>query len=135
MIAGYADVMPNAATEPFDPDWEGLARYETAGWLRVFTARSGATLAGYNMLTIAPNLFCRTMLRAHGISFWLHPAYRAGWAGVRLIRRAEQGLRKEGTMTVQYTLQYKFQAERGGVARLMEYCGYQPIGPVYEKVL
>lgn len=135
MIAGYNEVMPNAATEPFDPDWDGLGRYEMAGWLMVFTARARGGIVGYNLLTVAPNLFCRTMLRATGISFWLHPAYRSGWNGVRLICRPEHRLRGEGVQKVRYMPQFKFQAERGGVGRLLDRCGYHPLETIHEKVL
>ncbi|WP_322027460.1 GNAT family N-acetyltransferase [Burkholderia sp. BCC1977] len=116
------------------PDPSGVVRLASGhyrqiaceGRLCIVTARAAGVLAGYYVSTVsdAPLLGER---RAYTDFFYLHPVYRGGFEGQRLIAAAECALRSRG---VQMLVIGTANAELGGA---LEGLGYRPIERVYGK--
>jgi hypothetical protein len=117
--------------EPLDPDWALFGRYEMAGLLKLYTVRAAGVVVGYNLFTLGPSLLQKTVFRANCVALWLHPAYRAGRVGIRLIKGAEEGLRADGVQKVRYGVHLNYMG--GAVVRMVERFGYVPYETVCEK--
>lgn len=131
--ADYDEMMVDAATEPFDPDWEVFGRYELAGRLKFYTVRSNGVAVGYNLFTLGPALLSQSVMRAACVALWLHPAYRSGRTGLRLIKGAEEGLKADGVKKVRYGVHLNFAG--GDTVKMFERLGYVPFETNCQKGL
>lgn len=78
------------------PMWGQYEAIEKAGKLAVFTARESGDLVGYAAFFVAPHLHYADTLCATNDVLFLHPLYRRGATGIRLIRYCEDELKKAG---------------------------------------
>lgn len=86
---------------PVDIDENAYRSAEAANMLRVYTARrEDGILTGYAVYFVMPNFHYRTKLVAEADVFFLVPEERRGLAGLRLLRFADQELRKEGVNVI-----------------------------------
>jgi GNAT superfamily N-acetyltransferase len=81
---------------PLDPDFDEYARIEKAGQLHCSVARHRGVCVGYAVVIVRRHLHYKTSLSGYFDLYYLHPNFRAGWAGVRLFRHAEAVMRKRG---------------------------------------
>lgn len=83
------------------PDWDRYAVLEQAGVLYVLTARTDSgELVGYHAVMIDHNLHYSDMLVAVSDVLFLHPDYRQGRAGLRLIDLTEEIARNSGAVAI-----------------------------------
>lgn len=122
-ISQYPDI-------PLDIDLDGYLQQARAGCLRVYTARSAGQLIGYTVFFVRRNLRYRSSLQASQDVLYLHPAYRKGRVGLKLIRFSEESLKAEG---VQVLYQHVKAVRDEG--RLMERLGYTLVDLLYAKRL
>lgn len=120
---------------PLNPNWEAVMAYERSGMLAVFTARSNGALVGYNAFIVAEPLHYLGSKWAKNDVFWLHPSFREGWTGIRLLEGAEQGLKERGVQVIDYEPKEHFQPERGGVGRILKRLGYAHVASRYSKFI
>lgn len=90
----YAEIADHRI--PLDPDWTWYDAMARADRLHVVTVRLRGVLIGYLFAIVGPHPHYRSTLFAAFDLFWLDPAHRRGWTGVRLFREAERTLRARG---------------------------------------
>lgn len=124
------------AEAPLKPDWERYREFEKAGLLYIMTARVGATLVGYLTVLAYPHLHHKETKWATVDVMWLHPEYRKGWTGVRMIKHLEKGMQKIGARIVWFAVKKHFKNKNArGVGELLAFLGYGEVETVYAKVL
>lgn len=81
---------------PLDPDFDEYARIEKAGQLHVTVVRHSGKVVGYAVVIIRRHLHYRRSLSGYFDLYFLAPAHRRGWTGVRLFRHVEKAMRQRG---------------------------------------
>jgi len=104
---------------PLDFDLRSYAGMEAAGALRILTARSNGALVGYVALIVTTLLHHKTVKKATIDTVWLHPLYRSGWNGVRLIQWAEDEARRLGAEWIE------LQPQHNGVEIILKRLGWR----------
>ena len=118
---------------PLDVDMERYQALDAAGVLHVVTVRDETgLLRGYWVGFVTTHLHYRSTLHALLDVYWLDPALRQGWTGVRLFRVVEQTLRARGVMKV--VMGHKRHVH-GRLAKLFGFLGYRHIEETYSKLL
>ena len=114
----------------FDPDWEAYETLEQAGILKVFTVRSEGELIGYYSCIVSSSLHCRGLLQATIDAIYLHPNYRKGLTGYKLIKFAEKCLKEDGVKIILLGT-----TEVNPIDPLLLKLGYSKTEVKFEKVL
>lgn len=114
----------------FDPDWEAYETLEQAGILKVFTVRSEGKLVGYYSCIVSSSLHCRGLLQATIDAIYLHPNYRKGLTGYKLIKFAEKCLKEDGVKIILLGT-----TEVNPIDPLLLKLGYSKTEAKFEKVL
>jgi hypothetical protein len=84
---------------PLDPNWDVMMELGIRGFLRVLTARNASgDLVGYVFNLFGPHMHYRTTFHANVDMYWLDPAYRKGWNGIRMLRTNEAEMKKLGVV-------------------------------------
>ena len=120
---------------PLDPDWERYFAYDLANILNVLTVRDNGVLVGYVFLLVSPHLHYISTRWAVSDMFWLDPAYRFGWTGVKMLKKAEEGMRARGVKVFQWSIKFHFEADRGTIEKLFTRMGYEPSEKILSKYL
>ena len=111
--------------------YEGLARQ---GILQVMSARTATgELVGYFLAFIRTHVHYRTSLTAFEDMYYLAPAYRRGWAGVRFFQALEASWRARGVQRA--VISYKLHFHEGRMGRLLTWLGWKPTEAVWTKLL
>lgn len=126
----WQDIALNKDKIKLNPDWDRYEEAEKNGDLKIFTARSNDQLVGYFACLISVSLHYKDHVFAHNDVLFLHPDYRKGLAGWRLMKFAEQCLRDDGVslLMVNTKIHKPFDV-------LLQRLGYSHIENVYSKVL
>lgn len=124
------------ADAPLNPDWERYVDFEKAGMLFIMTARAQGVLVGYLTVVVYPHLHHRDVKWATVDVMWLHPSFRKGWTGVRMLRHLEKGMRKLGAGVVWFAVKNHFKNRNArGVGELLTFLGYGEVETVFAKVM
>lgn len=122
----WEEIALNRDSVPLDPNWPEYYRLDIAGVLRCLTVRTeSGTLAGYHFVLIFPHLHYASTLWAQSDMFWLDPAYRAGWWGVKLLSVVRDQLRAAGVKVHFVNIKLHFEADRGTLAKVLRRLGYR----------
>lgn len=113
-----------------NPDWDRYASLEGAGHLRIFTVRDEGTLVGYFVVIVGPSLHYKDHLFAENDVLFLHPEWRKGLAGVRLIKFAESHLRSDGVSVLHINTK-----GHASFSPVLDRIGYREIEKNYAKYL
>ena len=92
----WEDIALNKDKIKLNPDWDAYHTLEQAGVLKIFTAREGDLLVGYFVVIIQYNMHYKDHLFASNDVIFLHPDYRKGRTGIKLIQFAEKCLKEDG---------------------------------------
>lgn len=92
----YAEAGHDQDRIPLEMDWDRYDALSREGRLVVVGARRDGRLCGYLTAFLTTHLHHRNTLFGILDLIYLHPADRAGWAGVRLFRVAEQAMKDRG---------------------------------------
>lgn len=76
--------------------WDKYYALEDADMLRTITARSEGKLIGYYICVVQPHLHYAERTFSINDVLYIHPDYRKGFTGIRLIKEAEKCMREEG---------------------------------------
>jgi GNAT superfamily N-acetyltransferase len=128
--AHWQEIALDQDTVPLDDAWETYLGMERLDMLNIVTARDAGVLVGYCVHFIISNPHYRSLRVADNDIFWLHPDYRRGRTGIRLLQAAEIVCRERGCNKI--ILKEKVHRSLG---RLMEYLGYTLIERVHAKGL
>ena len=86
----WYEVVPATEHRVLDIAWETFRTLEKAGRLFTCVARDYGEVVGYTVFILQPHLHSQTDLGAHNDALFLHPRYRKGTAGLRLIKESER---------------------------------------------
>ena len=126
----WQDVAAPFHAFPPDVDWQVYMTLEQAGRLRVVVGRNdGGLLKAAAVVVVAPHPHYACICGSLPLLF-LHPDYRKGTEGMRLVRLAERAAEKTGAQ-----LMMTHGGMHNGVYRLFEGMHYQDFGRYYVKVL
>lgn len=132
----WLEIGVNRDQVPLDPDWARYFDYDLLGLLRTLTVRSNGALVGYVVILVGPHMHYASTLWAQYDLYWLDPAYRQGWSGVKMFTEAERALREWGVKVVNINMKIHFDLSNDGrMRKLLARLGYKPRDVVYAKVL
>jgi GNAT superfamily N-acetyltransferase len=126
----WLEVQHNTTAVKLDPDWDIYKSLEKQGSLYVFTCRDDNKLVGYFTALIVPNLHSKGHFRVMNDAIFLDKPYRKGFAGVRLIKFAEDCIKQDGHSTLLINT-----TEINPIDKLMDRLGYTKIVTSFEKEL
>jgi hypothetical protein len=120
---------------PLAPDLDYYFRVEREGRLEFLTARDDGVLVGYIGQVIGMGLHYQTTLWSSCPVFWLDPAYREGRTGIKLFTLMEGRLRERKVKIFELQPVRHFEAERGGVGKILKRLGFEHTSDIYQKWL
>lgn len=92
----YEEITTCKEAKVYNPNYYRYQELEDMGMLRVFTARDDGNLIGYFVSFVTPHLhYSDTMFALNDILF-IHPTWRKGSCGYRLIKLATEDLKNFG---------------------------------------
>jgi GNAT superfamily N-acetyltransferase len=126
----WKEVQHNSDTEELDIDWDFYKLLEERKALLIFTCRDEGKLVGYFSVFISPNLHSKGKVLLSNDAIFLDKPYRKGFAGIKLIKFAEECLRQDGYDNLQITT-----TELNPIDSLMLRLGYTKISTSFRKDL
>lgn len=115
-------------TIPLSVDWERYFMMQANDAFRVFTVRRSGELIGYAAFFVHPNMHYSTSLQAVQDVIFIREDMRRGSLGSRLIRFAEEELKREGVQLVLHHIKAKH-----NWGALLERMGYTLVDLIYAK--
>ena len=122
-IARYHDIKLN-------PDVAMYNKLDEAGKFVIYTARDNGELVGYAAYFLNHNMHYRDSFQAVQDVLFLHPDYRNGFTGIRLIKYADQQLQELGVQLVMHHVKLK-----NDFGMILQRMGYQPIETIWGRRL
>jgi GNAT superfamily N-acetyltransferase len=122
-VAAFRGIEPRANREQY-------RRAESAGILRVFTARAGVFLVGYAVFQVAEHPHFTGSVQATQDMVYLAPGVRKGWVGTRFLRWCDEQLREEGVEVV-----HQFSSMRRDIGPVLARIGYEKTQEVWARRL
>jgi GNAT superfamily N-acetyltransferase len=114
---------------PADPDWLMYKTLEAAGRLRVIVGRNDRwQVKAFAVVVLGPHAHYACIQGTVPLLF-LHPDYRKGSEGIRLVRLLEKAAEEAGAQII-----VTHGGMHNGVYRLFEGMHYQDFGRYYVKV-
>jgi GNAT superfamily N-acetyltransferase len=104
-----------------DPDWDRYAAIDSTGNLLIVTARNEKMqLVGYAVFFITPHIHYKSTMIASNDILYLHPAYRKGRVGIRLLKDSETACRYRGVNKILWHV--KFAKDFRNILYRLGYC-------------
>lgn len=113
-----------------DPDFEMYQKAWDKGIIRIFTARDGKKLVGYNVFVVNFHAHYRTFKSANQDIIYLDTTMRKGLSGYRFMKWSDKRLADEGVQSV-----YQHPRIMRNWGPLLERMGYKLMDLVYAKRL
>ena len=113
-----------------NPDWKEYSKLDTAGILKIFTARDDGKLVGYFVLIINKSINYQDHYFAVNDVVFVLPDSRAGATGYKLIKYAEDYCRESGVSLMMINTKVHIPFDK-----LMIGMGFDLIERVYSKFL
>lgn len=114
---------------PPDVDWKTYLIAQNIGRLRVLVARVEGVVVAGTFIVIGPHPHYACIAASLPLLF-VHPDYRKGREGLRLVKMAEEEAKKSGAQ-----LMMTHGGVHNGVNRLFEFTGYSDFGRYFVKVI
>lgn len=126
----WEEVAVNKDHIKLNPDWEAYEKLEELGVLTIFTARHFGKLVGYFVVIVQSNIHYKDHVFASNDIIYLHPDYRKGLTGVKLIKFAEKCLIQDGVSVMVINTKVKNPFDP-----VLERLGFNLTERVYSKYL
>jgi GNAT superfamily N-acetyltransferase len=121
-----------------DPDYELMYNAEKVGMFKVWTARDRAMnglLVGYIAFWIRPHVHYKTVRTAVEDLFFMSPNYRRGLVGYKLWATVIPALKEHGVHRIVTHSKLHFEKDRGGLAKVFQRLGFEPMDMLYSRML
>lgn len=89
-----------------DPDWKKYETLANANNLAVITARDNGILVGYSVFFITNHMHYKQNKMAMNDVLFLHPDYRKGMTGIKLIKESERALLNLGVIKIIWHIKF-----------------------------
>lgn len=123
----FAEVAPQGADLEIDHEqFQWMCEH---GLLHVVTARNDGVLVGYHLTLVRKQLH-RNVLSGYVDAFFLDPEHRKGSTGMRLMKYAEETLKRRGVKWL-----YTGTKHVKNIGILLEHMGHKAIETQYLKIL
>lgn len=124
----WAETEPNQDTIKLDPDWKHYSALDSAGILRIFTARNNGDLVGYCVVMISKSIHHKDHLFASTDVIYVKPEFRKSTLGADLLKFSEAHCKESGAslMTLNMKVDFPFDG-------LMQRMGFHLLERVYHK--
>lgn len=126
----YEELTANKDRVKLDPVWDDYAALERMGRLAVYSARDGSRLVGYAAFFLNKHIHYAGWLPAINDVLFLHPDYRKGSTGIKLIRFCEQQVKKAGADEIVFHTK-----QNTVMLKLLDHLGYATKEVVLGKIL
>jgi GNAT superfamily N-acetyltransferase len=126
----YDEVALHKESIPLDPDWARYKVLEDNGMLFIATARDQSQLVGYSVFFVTRHMHYNSTLMASNDILYLHPDYRQGMSGIKLIKFSESELKKRNITKVLWHI--KFQKD---FRKILYRMGYVDEDAIVGKIL
>lgn len=127
LVAEYAEESRSAGMPEPNPDWEAYGRLEAAGALFTFGADEDGALVGFLTLLVTPvPRYSRIMALSE--SFFVAKAWWHTWAGLRLLKAAEDKAQELNALSVSIMAPMG-----GGLLKVLPRLGYSEVGRSFFK--
>lgn len=130
-IRHWREIALNQEDVRLDPDWDKFTMLDINGTLRILTVRDNGILVGYLFGLFGSHLHYASTPHGHADMFWLDPAYRQGWAGVRMFKELLRQAKEWGIVKI--TVPIKLHYMNARVGKLLERLGFTAIETVYSR--
>jgi GNAT superfamily N-acetyltransferase len=119
----YEELCLNRDKIKLDPMWDRYAELERSGNLVLFTVRDDKKLIGYSAFLVTKHLHYGMLTLAINDVLFLHPDYRSGRIGIKLIRMCESYFEDIKTPDVEIKMVWhaKFDTSLEKLLRSMNY--------------
>lgn len=120
----------NKESIKLNPNWAEYVRLDEAGILKLYTARQDGKLVGYFAVTVNTSLHYQDHKFATNDVIFIHPDYRNGSAGYKLIKYAEdQLIQMDVSLMIMNTKIHQ------PFDKLLERMGFKQIERIYSKYI
>lgn len=126
----WAEVVQFPEHQILDPDWIIYETLEHQNKLWVLTARDRGRLVGYIVMLLSRHLHYRTIVTATDDIHFLHPDYRHGLTGYRMIAHTVRAMSALGVRMCMFRTK-----ALNNHGKLFERLGFVPHDVVYAKIL
>ena len=130
MIAEHYAEVSGTPDIPVDPDWAMYDKLDAMDRLAIFTARAEEVLIGYSIFYLGPHPHHRDTKQAMQDILYIHPRYREGALGSRLISFCNEELWKLGVVCV-----YSGVTEKRDFSPVLLRLGFKKTETMYMKRL
>lgn len=96
----YQELTLNKDKIKLKPIWPRYMALEEAGMFAVFTARDDKKLVGYSAFFLNQHMHYEDTMVASNDVLFLHPDYRLGMTGIKLLKYSEKELQARGVNKV-----------------------------------
>ena len=88
----YQELTLHKEVVKLDPDWDRYKQLSIMGMTAIITVRDDEKLIGYSLFFVAPHMHYKNNIMANNDVLFLHPAYRQGRVGLKLLHKCEEVL-------------------------------------------
>ena len=96
----YDEIAGDKARMPMRPDDFLFQRMEELGQLQIVTVREQGKMVGYMLFAVRPHPHYADILCGFEDAYFLLPAYRKGWTGIKLIKESIKLLKVRGVKRI-----------------------------------
>ena len=102
----YNEIALDKEVIPLDPDWDKYRNLYNLGILKIITARDEGKIVGYSIFFVNAHLHYKSSIYANNDLLYLHPEYRKGSLGIKLIKYSEKVLRDLGVTKILWHIKF-----------------------------
>lgn len=129
----WKEVGSDRTAQPLDPDWQRMLYLHNIGMLELLTVRDGNLLVGFSTVLFGPQLHFASTPTAQVDLFFLSPAYRKAWTGMKMARSVVDRARAGGARIILFGDRLAFKGRRGRKfgKTVLKRLGFRPREVVY----
>lgn len=128
--AHWEEIAINRDSIKLAVDHDSYAALEREGALHVVTAREAGRIVGYHISIVKTHLHYKNDLHGFTDVYYIEPAHRQGWVGVKLFKYVEKTLKARGVKKLFTGTKLHLD-----MSRLFERMGWQETERLFTKVL
>jgi GNAT superfamily N-acetyltransferase len=98
--AHWQEVAIDHETIKLAPDYKQYEAFADSGALHIVTAREAGKIVGYHISIVRPHLHYKNDLHGFTDVYYISPAFRQGWVGVKLFKYVEKTLKARGVKKI-----------------------------------
>ena len=102
----YDEIALNKDVIPLDPDWDKYKKLFDLNQLAIFTVRDEGKLVGYSIFFVTSHLHYKSTIYANNDLLYLHPNYRKGSLGIKLLKSSEIYLKQKGVAKIMWHIKF-----------------------------